>query len=155
MIDLNKVLTLFLFTVIGGLFHILILGIMLLLLNEENWAFKIEQFNQIMKSGGLFFFSTSVLFSSFFSLLTHYDFRLIPKHLNFTLIMCAALVPVTIISYVFILADNFGVIQPDFFQDISIYPQIACSLIALVYAFFVASVTGILRKAENGDTVAI
>jgi hypothetical protein len=102
------------------------------------------QLGVLLGDGGLFFFSTALIFNSLLMLLGAPPPALLPKGADYVVTALAALVLITVVAiYTSVLTQHLG--EPSPFGG-QAKLQIAFALVALVYAFYVAARAGQFGK---------
>ena len=137
-IDKGKIISFVLFTFGAGLLQMWIL-FFALYFSDKNPTLE-----ALLGDGGLYFFSTALVYSSLVSLISHTSFRFGDLHLNITIIAVSPVTLIAIVAYVSVLFSNIGNLASPFSNHI--FPQLSCLLLAMAYAFYVATITGVFKK---------
>ncbi len=139
-ISKGKIFSFAIITLGGGLLQLWILCFM---------KFQSEHMlnpSQILGDGALYFFSTSLAFSSFVTLSSFAPIKFGGIHFNCTLLLVMPLTFWSVVDYVSILSKSTKELYP--FSN-HLTPQICCVIAALVYAFYVCLVTGLFEESQD------
>lgn len=101
----------------------------------------------IFGQGGLFFFATSMVFTSLAALLASGPVRFGTADFNITLLIVGPITLLVAVVYSSVLSGPMGTDANPFEAHRS--AQLACAFAAVAYAFFVAQKTEIFRRGGN------
>jgi len=123
-------------TAVGGLAQVWLLYVALLARHKEH------NLPALLGDGGLFFFTTSLTATSALMLFERLPRRPTSWDLTWTLVVLGVCL-CAVVYYTAVLLDNLKVVAP--FHD-HVSAQLACALMAFLYALFAAARTGYFRK---------
>lgn len=132
-VSLRKVSNFLFLTLGGGLLQMWVLCVVFWVREKELIP------GEILGAGGLFFFSTSLVCSSACTLINDDVARPDPKRTSFTLYLAIPIFVVSVVFYTATLTYRFSDRFP-FEGDVGL--QIAAAVGALLYSYYVATVTG-------------
>jgi hypothetical protein len=137
-IDKGKIVSFVLFTFGAGLLQMWILFFALYFSNKS------PTLEALLGDGGLYFFSTALVYSSLVSLISHTALKFGDSYLNITFITVSPVTLIAIVAYVSVLFSNIGKLASPFANHI--IPQLSCLTLSMTYAFYVATVAGVFKK---------
>ena len=140
-LNFGKLLSFLIFTFGAGLLQLWILLLLLYLKGNPPSA------AELLGDGGLYFFSTSLAFSSFVALTNHASIKFGDLHFNVTAIMLFPIIIIAIVAYVSVLSDKIGIAAAPFSNHL--LSQFSCLILASIYGFYVATVTGVFKRSQN------
>jgi hypothetical protein len=138
--SIGRFLSYFILVIIGGLIQFWVL---LLVFKMQGQEIKIEL---LLKDGSLFFFSTSLAYSSLYTLIVKHPLKLGGAPLNISLLAIGIISVTSLVVYATI---NNHKIQTYLFPIDSfqvIQSQVFVVIASLVYSLYVATVTGLFAK---------
>ena len=136
----GKVIGFLALTVGGGLLQLWVLSITLMSTG------KTVKISEVLGDGGLFFFSTSLACTSFLSLIDKNSLEFGSVNFNITLVILTPVSLYAVVSYSSVLSASSGRGAYPFGGHTK--PQIICAIAALVYAFYVCTVTGFFHEND-------
>jgi len=137
---LGKILSFLVLTVSGGLLQLWVLALMMYAHHEEIYL------GSLLGDGGLFFFSTSLVCTSFLLLANQREMILGSADFNVTIILGGSLTLTSVVYYSSVLSGTVGRVTAPFSSHLGV--MICCAIIAVVYAFYVAVVTKFFRSQQ-------
>jgi hypothetical protein len=140
---MGKFITFLLLTIFGGLLQLWVLWITLFTKAvEENISGP--TFAQLIGDGVLFFFATSLVFSSFLTLVDSRSLKLGSADLNLSLVVIALVLLLATVTYVSVLTSAKAE-QNNLPFETHWLQQVICAFAAVAYACYVGTVTGFFR----------
>jgi len=133
----GKVVLFTLSNLVGGLLQVWVLYLALSSMGKEH------SLAVLLGDGGLFFFSTSLVVNSILILLAESPGKPSATDLGITGMAVVGSLVTSIVVYTVVLTSRLGSVAP--FHD-HIGAQISCTVVALIYAFFVGVRTGYFGK---------
>lgn len=139
--SLGRILSFIIMLLFGGLLQLWV--VMIILLNVKGIELTI---GMLLKDGGLFFFSTSLAYNSFFVLVDKYDLKLGSAHFNISVSLVGLITIIAVVVYSLAQNNILSLGTPALSENNYVYSQISCTVASFTYAFYVASETGLLIK---------
>lgn len=134
----GRVYSFVLLNIAGGLLQLWVVALMLFVKGSGVTV------AQLLGDGGLFFFATSLAYSSVFSLTNKYPMTTGTRDFNITLTLVGCVTLLALIVYVSVLSSTPQSGSPPLSG--TVFHQIACVTAALVYAFYVSVRTGLFKE---------
>jgi hypothetical protein len=134
-----------LLTIIGGLLQLWVVCILIAMKGD-----LVLDFTKILSDGSLFFFSTSMVYSSWFSLSsTRQQHTTQTPSFVMTIFSVGLVTVLSLVAYSISAYENIrGSDSPPFPANNYLFAQIVCAIISVIYTFYVCAVTG-LFAAEH------
>ena len=137
----GRVLSFFIITIGGGLLQLWVLSL-ILMTNQSP-----IRIGDLLGDGGLFFFATSLAFTSFVSLSSKMSIVFGTGQFNVTLVIVAPITLLAVVVYSTVLSGSLGQKAAPFADHVT--AQIACAFAAVIYAFYVCTAIGFFKEKAN------
>ena len=128
-LPIGKLITFALANIAGGLVQLWVLVLVLLAKGQA------PSIPVLLGDGGLFFFATSLTFSSFLALAEKYNLKTGTWDLNMTIGLGGSVALAAVVFYSVVLSQGTAAPTP---LSGHVLPQISCAAAALVYTFYVS-----------------
>lgn len=130
----GRILSFGLLTVGGGLLQLWVLYLMAIATGTA------PTLGELLGDGGLYFFATSLSFSSFVSLSSSTPIKFGTNHFNVTILLVGPVTLLAVVMYISVLSGAVGQQASPFSNHI--LSQLGCTFASLVYGLYVGVVTG-------------